>query len=777
MSSDYSNSYSNNSLINSIPISYESDYIALENKIVDEQQCLEILDVATDEKQLINVALSNQDIRVNNSSKKTFTRKRSDLAKIENDVDLTNRNKVEAKTNKKLLETIRNDKRRRHYSEGSLSLPKKSDENIILDRRSQRLQPSSTKYDLNSNVTKINSSSPNINLEPSTKNTKSGSALPSLKLSIQSLDTLSFKKGALTKRKMHVSTSEKTVSKSPKDDIKIARKYIESFGKVIKEVKEKEAVVFDRDSDRFVIKRIHYTEPDELVKCVRKILLKIKAIADYEIVDVGFEDNVNSFEAIIAYLEQSKWSSPLLDKNSQYHLDCDLDLTKKAIEDVKKQNNMLNELSIGLVGLLFDLKLEVAETKMTLNDLSLVFPKIKTLKMPSSESTTEQLLPLSLPELLSKVLQALTHLKLRIEPVSDRKDPVGAIQSQLETAIQRLLEFCVKCFENKAGLNNYPNEHAAILLAQICLFATDEMKIKLNNAFARASIHAEEVATAKSKLLEAQKGQINHTAEINEPSQVIRLIGFHQFFKDELKKDLHAKQEIISQIAKSIVKKTASEFIAIPLDELLSGKDIDSKEHCPFYSHMSTSINSLSYIVAGDILSHKDMLDRRKVIAFYADVIKECVALGDFASAYSLQMGFGLSFVSRLHHTWDEDTIGKIKFLNDLFNDEKYYESLHIAMNKCQNDYFIIPPKLFGSKLNFIENTLSDEIIKQSQLRRLAREVIMPFQTIQKNILNLSEGKILVTNEIIDKKLEILKLSVLSEDTLRSMSRALEVTK
>lgn len=201
------------------------------------------------------------------------------------------------------------------------------------------------------------------------------------------------------------------------------------------------------------------------------------------------------------------------------------------------------------------------------------------------------------------------------------------------------------------------------------------------------------------------------------------------------------------------------------------------------------NLNKLSRIVASEILSYMDIAERRKVISFYINVIRECLALGDYASAFALKTGLDMTPISRLKDTmdcsmWERDAKKQYKTLERLFTYENKFKNLFGVMSGCKSDYYMVPPGLLGSKVIYAENkinnvkeNLGEKCIVQTMLRYLAQEVIQPIQKIQERLSTLSEDKILITDKAFDLQLEDLKSSLIDEDSLYNLSLKLEPVK
>lgn len=789
MSYPVNSSATNNIVVNSNhEVAFGNDALSEENKIALEKQLVPdelALDQPTDTKVKHNSRKSF--LRRSEYSNRPPSRRRENLQSVNlgyyspvNNIEiiepLTTEDKaqynIENKVQKVASKDLKSKKQQfRRNSEGANSLPRKDDVKPVQKRKSLNLR--SNTINLDSSSTAMSSSTNNlttsgygscstssesspykINLSSSgsrpmsnesvLKSPRSNSPRSSLKLSVSGLNSK-----RITPRKMRISISEEIVAQNSGDELNSARDYLNSLGWILEYIQETDAPVYNHSKKGFSLKKIDDVKPVDRVNSIRKILDKIKNIVANSLMEKGQTEDVQLFEKIIAHVEQANWSKELFNLNLDNRLKVDLELVKKAIEDVKIKNTLF-KLSTELVEKILPENLEKDPSeKMTLNDLSLVFPKIPQVS--------------SFSELFSKISALLD-------------------KNESELANQCLLEFCIKCLKNGVGWDNDPAAVIYPAVEKICnlLVVPDEMKFKLVEAYQVGLKKAEKINLAKDCLLKKEDEIIGNTK-----LDLFLSSGFYQLYKSESRKD--KKEQIVEQIAKSIVKKTASEFIAIPLDEFLTG--MEKKENCPCYMAVGINLDQLSSIVATEILSYIDIADRRKVISFYINVINECLALGDYASALALKTGFDKIPISRLKDTmdcsmWERDVKKQYKTLEGLLTYENKFKNLFSVMSTCKNDYYMAPPVLLGSKVIYAENkinsvkdNLGKECIVQTMLRYLAQEVILPIQKIQERLLNLSEDKVLTTFETFDKQLEDLKSSLTDEDDLLRVSKKLEASK
>ncbi|MBA3236760.1 MAG: hypothetical protein H0T62_00215 [Parachlamydiaceae bacterium] len=504
---------------------------------------------------------------------------------------------------------------------------------------------------------------------------------------------------------------------------------------MIDELNEKQAI-----TGRHVFCKVKLNEAKlkDRQECVQEILKIIRIGTEVGLIEIQTREKHISFVHMVNYLEKAKWSKSVF-KNSEASTEV-LQLTKQAIQNAALtiKEAELSRLqreefpSIILVELLLSGKIEIDKImplhNLTLNDLSFIFPKFIT--------------PLNLFE---RVIKALDQ---KLLPANDK----------------RLTDFCVKCLSNEVACSYYPDELIEAKLIEISKYLPVNKKRALIEAYDQIVLLTDNRKNAKPTEIEKLNSE-----------EKPRITSWYQTIEEGLWNYLNVKA-----CAASITKKTFADFSSVALDELLS-EELDNPKLCPRFYQYTVFINSLTWLVAQDILRSKTEKKRCEMIAFYIEVINECLKKGDFASALALERGLDLSIITRLKKTWKlfsekfENQNARLMELNELFNPFYNFKNLKEMMRNFKGDFLIQPPFLFSKDIKAIDENPNEVngLINQFKFRLLSRSVIIPFQNIK---LSLSAAKFQKQN-IFDRRLETIGLELKSEEDLENLSLSIEPKK
>ncbi|MBA2728155.1 MAG: hypothetical protein H0U49_08295 [Parachlamydiaceae bacterium] len=604
-------------------------------------------------------------------------------------------------------------------------------------------------------------------------------------------------------RKRPGSSSE--INLANNDKIEIVWNRLLSLSKIIEKVEDNHAIILGKHQN-LCIKKITDAKFTSREICVKELLANIKFLALNVLNDIGGNGENLSLDQMIFYLERANWSSSIIKEK----LNEELKLTKVVLI-----NN--EAFSAMLVQQLFQGEIEVDNItpldKITLNDLSLIFARL----------TGNPLV------MLQKVLTLLEKNRTQNWALIDeswKRSPKN------EDITVLLIEFCKNCLQSNIGLDFYPDPEINKVLSLIIEYAP-RMKKSLIDAYKQTSerayrkkqiteLYGKETVKITKKLKEelvikSNENSIIEPLNTRQIYQAIKLSNINVLNEYEQIKiaEWHTiiktgqwHPELACLYAKSIIKKTASEFCKVPLDELVSGK-LERLDICPQYNLLVDSINSLAYVVANDILickskkmhditafkqtknEHEKVLfkeskreietainERINVITFYLDVIAECLNYQDFASAFSLYTGLCLEPINSLKLTWKalpKDVQAQFDLASNLFNQTENSKCLKFKMNSCLGDYFMQPPYLCGkNSLGYesMEDKHENGMIDTFKFRGIARNVVAPFQKLQNR---LSKASPLQTNELFDRKFETMEYYyMLNCELLSEMSKECE---